>query len=221
MVVIGRDQSLEALTELAKTSTNEVFAMHVPTKEVIGTLKYELKRVSPQRHISFLSHRPIALRQSQYFVRNHTIDKLALLTSKPAKVQRMPGKTVLIVDDSSAIRNAIRFLFEQASDFVICDEAENGLEGIEKAEVLQPDVILLDLKMPKLNGAEAASVLRRLVPNAKMIFLTMYDEAAHSLASAVGVNAVISKVDGLSSLVERVRVVLNYNWECSAARAAH
>jgi DNA-binding NarL/FixJ family response regulator len=119
------------------------------------------------------------------------------------------------------MRNAIRFLFEQTSDFVICDEAENGLEGIEKAKVLQPDVILLDLKMPKLNGAEAASVLRQLVPNAKMIFLTMYDEAAHSLASAVGVNTVVSKVDSLGSLVERVRVVLNYNWECSAARATH
>jgi two-component system nitrate/nitrite response regulator NarL len=133
----------------------------------------------------------------------------------------MSAKTVLVVDDSSVMRNAILFLFDQTSDFVICGEAENGVEGIEKAKLLQPDVILLDLKMPKLNGAEAAAVLRRLVPSATMILLTMYGEAARTLASAVGVNTVISKVDGLSSLVERVRVVLNYNWECSAARAAH
>jgi DNA-binding NarL/FixJ family response regulator len=73
--------------------------------------------------------------------------------------------------------------------------------------------------MPKLNGAEAAAVLRRVVPNAKIILLTMYSEAAHSLAPAVGANTVISKVDG--GLVQRVRVVLNYNWECSAARAVH
>jgi len=118
-------------------------------------------------------------------------------------------KTILIVDDSEVVRHAVRTLFEQQTDLVVCGEAIDGMDAIEKTEKLKPDLIVLDLVMPKLNGAAAASVLRRTVPSVQIILFTMYEDAVDALASAIGVDVVLSKPDGLSNLVQRVRDLLD------------
>ena len=79
--------------------------------------------------------------------------------------------SVLIVDDYAAIRRAIRVGLERHSEFSVCGEAVDGLDAIEKATKLKPDFILLDLSMPRMNGMEAASILKRLMPNVLIVAL--------------------------------------------------
>jgi DNA-binding NarL/FixJ family response regulator len=112
-------------------------------------------------------------------------------------------KQVLVVDDSESMRHALRLLLGSKGQFAVCGEAVDGLDAIEKAGQLNPDVILLDLAMPKLNGAEAASILRRANPHAKIILFTIYaDSMPDQLAAAVGVDQVVSKSDGLGHLLQ-------------------
>jgi len=83
------------------------------------------------------------------------------IESDPKK--RGVGKTVLVVDDSATIRRMLAAAF-LSDGFKTCVEAENGKEGIEAAKRIKPDVIILDLSMPVMNGLEAASKLRQILP---------------------------------------------------------
>ena len=118
-------------------------------------------------------------------------------------------KSILIIDDSDTVRDVIRFFLEGQEDLTVCGEAVDGVDGIEKAKLLKPDLILLDLAMPRMNGVEAASVLRQTMPEVPIILFTMYNEAlGRSLAAAVGVSMVVSKPDGMGKLVECVHTLL-------------
>jgi two-component system, chemotaxis family, chemotaxis protein CheY len=121
----------------------------------------------------------------------------------------MPSANILIVDDSQAVRAVIRSLIQESNGLRVCGEAADGVEAIEKTRELKPDLILLDLAMPKLNGAATASVLRRLMPKVPIILFTMYADAADKLAQALGVDMVISKPDGVQSLVQKVHSLLD------------
>ena len=68
---------------------------------------------------------------------------------------------ILIVDDSPLIRRSLRIVFEQQPDWAVCGEAEDGYEGIDKAKILQPDLIVIDLAMPRLNGISASRMLKK------------------------------------------------------------
>ena len=70
---------------------------------------------------------------------------------------------MLIVDDNAFIRQSLCELFKREADFEVCGEAENGKNAIEKARELHPDLIVLDLSMPIMNGFAAARVLKRLL----------------------------------------------------------
>ena len=121
----------------------------------------------------------------------------------------MPSRgRILIVDDSKTVRGVIRTFLTNAG-FTVCGEADSGLTAIEQAKGLKPDLILLDLSMPLMNGAEAASVLKGIMPTVPLVLFTMYSESVgKSLAFAVGVDAVLSKPDGMGKLVECVRSLL-------------
>jgi len=81
-------------------------------------------------------------------------------------------KTVLIVDDNALIRQVLCDLFRKESDFEACGEAENGRQAIEKAQPLRPDLIVLDLSMPVMNGLDAARTLKRLMPSRNLLYQT-------------------------------------------------
>lgn len=91
----------------------------------------------------------------------------------------------------------------------MCGEAEDGFEAIGKAKQLAPDMIVLDLRMPVMDGLEAARELRRLFPQMPLMMLTCYhSSAAEKQALASGVTAVFSKPDGMQNLIWRARAVL-------------
>jgi CheY-like chemotaxis protein len=118
------------------------------------------------------------------------------------------SKTILIVDDNSAIRSLLRSLIEQAG-FAVCGEAENGRKAIEQALQLKPDLILLDLQMPEMNGAEAASVLKHRLPEVPIILFTLHaDDIGDHMRQALHVEEVISKSDGMGTLVESTNRLL-------------
>jgi DNA-binding NarL/FixJ family response regulator len=105
---------------------------------------------------------------------------------------------VLIIDDNEGVRRLIRASVESIG-LNVCGEAGDGFSGVERAKELQPDVILLDLSMPEMNGAEAASVLKSTMPDVLIVLFTMY-EFGEALAAAVGVDVVLCKTDGVSKL---------------------
>jgi DNA-binding NarL/FixJ family response regulator len=80
---------------------------------------------------------------------------------------------VLVVDDHELIRKVVRLILQQRDDLQIVGEASDGLEAVQKAKVLRPDLILLDIDLPRLNGIQAARRLRDLVPRAKVLFLSV------------------------------------------------
>ena len=117
-------------------------------------------------------------------------------------------RRILIVDDGDSVRDIIR-IFVEKEGFQVCGEAANGVEAIEKAKALRPDLIVLDLAMPGMNGVEAASVLNGTMPGVPIIVLTMYEEfLGGSLASVNGIKAVVSKTDSLTRLVACVKELL-------------
>ena len=118
-------------------------------------------------------------------------------------------RTILIADDSEMVRAKIRLALERETDFEICGEATDGLEAVAKAKELTPDLILLDVKMPRLNGLEVAGILRHTHPRIRIMMVTMYaEELNKKLASLFGVDAVFSKSEGVTKLIERVENLL-------------
>jgi DNA-binding NarL/FixJ family response regulator len=116
---------------------------------------------------------------------------------------------ILIADDSVTIRRLIRTFVESREGFEVCGEAIDGVDAIDKAKELKPDLIILDLAMPRMNGAEAASVLKRMMPDVPLILFTMYDEMmSRSLASTIGVDLVLSKPDGMRRMMAHVQHLL-------------
>ena len=106
------------------------------------------------------------------------------------------------------MRRSVRFLLERRHAELIVEEAVDGVEAIELAKQTKPDLILLDLAMPRLNGVEAATILRNTLPGTPIILFTMYtDLHADLLSGFLGVDF-ISKVDGLPKLLERVDALL-------------
>jgi DNA-binding NarL/FixJ family response regulator len=118
-------------------------------------------------------------------------------------------KRVLIADDSLQVRDVLRMFLEKVEEIEICGEAVDGLDAVEKAVQLVPDLVLLDLAMPQMNGAEVASILKKKMPGMRIILFTMYNEnVGKSLTSAVGVDIVLSKPDGLSQVLRSVKSLL-------------
>jgi DNA-binding NarL/FixJ family response regulator len=107
--------------------------------------------------------------------------------------------TVLIVDDNTLIRSSLRSWIEGSADFQVCGEAENGLVAVQKVEEMHPDIVILDLQMPVMDGLEAARKISNIAPATAMVMFTMHpSRELLKVAQAVGVRDVVSKTDQLS-----------------------
>lgn len=112
-------------------------------------------------------------------------------------------KTILLVDDSDFERFTIRAAVEGLTNFRVCGEAPNGVEALRMAPELKPDLVVMDLAMPLMNGLEAAALLKNAIPGVPIVLLTLYADEVHGpRSSAFGVATVLSKADGLAPLLE-------------------
>jgi len=120
-----------------------------------------------------------------------------------------PRKTVLIVDDNPWIRMVFRERFQREADLAVCGEAENGKEAIEKAQQLRPDLIVMDLSMPGMNGLEAARILKRLMPSVPLIMYGAFaDESVEQQARLVGIRELVAKSQDPAVLISKARSLL-------------
>ena len=105
-------------------------------------------------------------------------------------------KRILIADDNEDVRRVTRWFLESRTICEVCGEAVNGVDAIEKARTLSPDLILLDYSMPAMNGIEVGAVLKAMLPELPVILFTSQNIwAIESAALSVGIRAVVPKTD--------------------------
>jgi DNA-binding NarL/FixJ family response regulator len=120
----------------------------------------------------------------------------------------MPLIRILIVDDHEAVRLSVRSLLSECPEWVVCGEAADGIEAVEKATKLRPDVILMDVTMPRMDGVQASKVVRQQVPEAEVILMSQNDpRVVRSQASEIGARDFVAKSDlsrALLSTIEKL-----------------
>ena len=118
------------------------------------------------------------------------------------------AKHILIGDDSSLIRQTLRRFLEKEDSWEVVGEAANGREAVEKAQELKPDLVVLDLSMPVMNGIQAAHELKRLLPSMPTVMFTNVGGISLAeMAQSAGVSAVVPKSEP-SMLITRIRDLL-------------
>lgn len=116
-------------------------------------------------------------------------------------------KRVLVADDNALVRKVLRDYLVAREGLSVC-EAADGVEAIEKAKEFRPDLIILDLIMPNLNGAQAASIIKHEMPEVPIILITIEGNAANTLTTAVGIDVVLDKCEGIQNLMQHVETAL-------------
>ena len=115
---------------------------------------------------------------------------------------------VLIADDHAIVRMGLASILGTKKDIEVVGDAEDGADAVRKAQKLHPDVVLMDIVMPEMDGATATAEIRRLLPTTKVLILTSFGEAdgiAHALQS--GASGALMKNIDYSELVEAIRDV--------------
>ena len=114
-------------------------------------------------------------------------------------------KRILVVDDSPLIRRSLWSLFEEKPDWTVCGEAENGSDAIDKAQKVHPDLIVIDLSMPVMNGIDATRILKRLMPAVPIVMYTTFaDPHIRNVALDAGARDLIDKSESTSALMQTI-----------------
>jgi DNA-binding NarL/FixJ family response regulator len=118
-------------------------------------------------------------------------------------------KSILIVDDHEQVRKILRDFLERETGFEVCGEAVDGYDAVQKAQELKPDLIILDMSMPRMTGMAAASALKKMLPQIPILLLTSYQAALKGFdVRAVGIDAVVPKGGQMSLLADSVQSLL-------------
>lgn len=134
---------------------------------------------------------------------------------------RMPCIRVLVVEDFEPWRGFIRAAIEQEPQLHLICEVSNGLEAVQKAIELKPDLILLDIGLPKLNGIEAARQIRTLSPKSKILFLTQ-ESSATMVREALEIGAgFVVKTDAGRELLSATKAVISEEQFLSSTAKSH
>ena len=115
---------------------------------------------------------------------------------------------LLLVDDHALVRSGLRMLLQSQPDMVIAAEAENGATGVAKAQEVQPDVVLMDITMPDMNGIEATRAIKRVCPGAAVLALTMHEDRTYFFEMLnAGASGYVPKRAAADELVSAIRTV--------------
>ncbi len=115
---------------------------------------------------------------------------------------------VFLVDDHQIVRDGIRSLIEDASDIFIIGEASDGEEMLSRLDSAQPDIILLDISLPGLNGIELIPIIKQRYPHMKILMLSMYNADDYIFNSVrAGANGYLPKNSSKSELLEAIRSI--------------
>jgi len=116
---------------------------------------------------------------------------------------------VLVVDDQSLFRGSLAAVIDAQSDLDVVGEAVNGIDALEQSQALNPDVVVMDVEMPVMDGLEAAALLREQLPAAKVVMLTVDDDDDHLLrAVRLGVHGYLLKNMRPTELFDMIRSVM-------------
>lgn len=122
----------------------------------------------------------------------------------------------MIVDDHEIFRRGLRSILESLPEIEVCDEATNGLEAVEKTRRIQPDIVVMDISMPYLDGLQATRQIRTEIPNALVLLLSQHD-SPHMLSAALkaGASAYVTKSQVSFCLLSALESVIRgepFNW---------
>ncbi len=124
----------------------------------------------------------------------------------------MASVRILIADDHEAVRRGVRTLIATHSDWEICGEAVDGLEAVEKAKASRPDVVILDISMPKLSGLQAAPLIKSELPESKILILSQHDPTqARRLALEAGARDFVSKTNMARDLTTAISGLIGHD----------
>jgi len=116
---------------------------------------------------------------------------------------------VLVVDDHAVIRRGVQGILRAYPEWELCGEAENGQEAIQLAETLKPEIIIMDVSMPVLNGLEATRIIHELLPNTRILLLTLHSSTELvRTAFRAGARGYVLKSDAEHELVRALNVVV-------------
>jgi DNA-binding NarL/FixJ family response regulator len=119
---------------------------------------------------------------------------------------------ILIADDHEIFRRGLRSLLESHSHWQVCGEAANGREAIDRVRELRPDVVVLDVTMPEVNGLEAAKEIRKQMPESKVVILSQHEPALmKQSALAAGAGAYVTKSEVSRELMVAIETITSSN----------
>jgi DNA-binding NarL/FixJ family response regulator len=129
--------------------------------------------------------------------------------SRPVKHE---PTTILLADDHTIVRQGLANLLNSEPGFQVVGEAENGREAVKKVEELRPEVVIMDIAMPLLNGIEATRQIRKISPGTKLIILSMHSHDRYiSELFSLGVSGYLLKESSRMDIVQAIRSAVNGN----------
>lgn len=118
---------------------------------------------------------------------------------------------ILLVDDHAVLREGLRFLLERQGDLQVVGEAGNGLEALELVQMLQPDLVVIDLAMPHMNGLEATRKIKTLAPGVRVLVLTQHDNPEYILPLIqAGASGYVLKRSGGREVITAIRQIIKH-----------
>lgn len=135
---------------------------------------------------------------------------MELLQASSRSNNPMSTIRILIADDHEIFRRGLRSLLESHAQWEVCGEATNGLEAVERVKELSPDVVVLDVTMPRLNGLEAAQLIRSEAPRSKMVILSQHEPSLMRQAALnAGADAYVTKSEVSRELMMAIEEMIS------------
>jgi DNA-binding NarL/FixJ family response regulator len=126
---------------------------------------------------------------------------------------------ILLVDDHPIVREGLKTVLQRRPGWQVVGEASNGIEALEKAEDLRPDVVVLDITMPKMNGLEVCRLVKQRMPQVEVLMVTQHDSPQMMReALSAGAKGYVVKSNAARDLVEAIEVVSRHEAFTALAR---